>query len=327
MSRPAPWRSASRAWRIYLGVSLSPAASGLQLTPAGHDHLPQVRRRSSLRAIPLHQRAHSGPGAAASAPRPPSPARCWCPRCPPSRPAHPGVELELTLSVPLLAEGDAAADVEIRHGPVPESISVGASAAGDRLTPLAAPAMLEGRALSAPADLLGLPLLRTRCNPGRPGWQAAGISAPEPTTSPRFVDPASCSPLHWPARGVALMRLSLAQQELRGAATVQPFALTVEAERHSASSATGTAPQRTRSRPGCKAIAGALEAATQPQQPASYGPAPGSPSRPTRPPVGATVRVVLVGNHVALDAERGVAPAAQRAFQSGACRPQVALAV
>ena len=217
-----------------LGVSLfTRAGKGLQLTPAGHDYLPQVREAlAALRAIPLHQRAHQGLERLRVSCTPTFARQVLVPALPAFTAAHPGVELELTLSVPLLAEGDAAADVEIRHGPVPESISPEQVLLRDRLTPLAAPGLLAGRSLATPADLLGLPLLRTSLQAWAPWWQVAALPAHEPTTGPRLVDLGLVLAAALAGQGVALMRLSLAQQELREGRLVQPFALTVEAERH-----------------------------------------------------------------------------------------------
>lgn len=217
-----------------LGLALfTRAGKGLQLTAAGHDYLPQVREAlARLRAIPLHQRASQGRERLHVSSTPTFARQVLVPALPAFTAAHPEVELELTLSVPLLAEGDAAADVDIRHGPVPESISAAQVLLRDRLTPLAAPALLAGRVLATPADLLGLPLLRTPLQPWSPWWQAAGLNAAEPDQGPRLVDLGLVLAAALAGQGVALMRLSLAQQELREGRLVQPFALTVEAERH-----------------------------------------------------------------------------------------------
>lgn len=208
---------------------------GLSLTPAGHEYLPQVRQALALlQAMPLHQRAGQRRERLRVSSTPTFAREVLVPALPAFTAAHPHIELELTLSAPLLAEGDAGADVEVRHGAVPGDITPDQVLLHDRLTPLAAPALLARHApLRQPADLLALPLLRTPLQPWRPWLQAAGLAeAPEPDDGPRFVDLGLTLAAALAGQGVALARLSLARHELAEGRLVQPFALTVPAERH-----------------------------------------------------------------------------------------------
>lgn len=214
---------------------LTRSAKGLSLTPAGHEYLPQVRQALTLlQAIPLHQRAGQQRERLRVSSTPTFARQVLVPALPGFTAAHPHVELELTLSVPLLAEGDAGADAEIRHGAVPGDISPDQVLLHDRLTPLAAPALLARHApLREPADLLALPLLRTPLQRWAPWLQAAGLAdAAEPDDGPRFVDLGLTLAAALAGQGVALARLSLARHELAEGRLVQPFALTVPAERH-----------------------------------------------------------------------------------------------
>lgn len=213
---------------------LTRSAKGLALTPAGHEYLPQVRQALALlQAIPLHQRASQQRERLRVSSTPTFARQVLVPALPGFTAAHPHVELELTLSVPLLAEGDAGADAEIRHGAVPDEISPEQVLLHDRLTPLAAPALLARHApMQTPADLLALPLLRTPLQPWAPWLAAAGLAdAPEPDDGPRFVDLGLTLAAALAGQGVALARLSLARHELAEGRLVQPFALTVPAER------------------------------------------------------------------------------------------------
>lgn len=210
-------------------------AKGLSLTPAGHEYLPQVRQALALlQAMPLHQRTGHRRERLRVSSTPTFARQLLVPALPRFTAAHPHIELELTLSVPLLAEGDAGADVEIRHGAVPDEITPAQVLLRDRLTPLAAPALLSGHApLREPADLLALPLLRTPLQPWAPWLRAAGLDgASEPDAGPRFVDLGLVLSAALAGQGVALARLSLARHELAEGRLVQPFALTVPAERH-----------------------------------------------------------------------------------------------
>lgn len=207
---------------------------GLTLTAAGHEYLPQVcQALALLRAIPLHHRGSQRRERLRISSTPTFARQVLVPALPGFTAAHPQVELELTLSVPLLAEGDAGADLEIRHGAVPEDLAPAQVLLNDRLTPLAAPALLARHApLQGPADLLALPLLRTPLQPWAPWLRAAGLSeAAEPDEGPRFVDLGLTLAAALAGQGVALARLSLARHELAEGRLVQPFALTVAAER------------------------------------------------------------------------------------------------
>jgi LysR family glycine cleavage system transcriptional activator len=221
--------------RLDQPLFLRQPARGLSLTPAGHEYLPQVRQALALlQAMPLHQRGGTVRERLRVSSTPTFARQLLVPALPAFSAAHPLVELELTLSVPLLAEGDAGADVEIRHGAVPDELAEEQVLLRDRLTPLAAPALLAQHGpLAAPADLIALPLLRTPLQPWAPWWRAAGLAdVPEPEEGPRFVDLGLTLAAALAGQGVALARLSLARHELADGRLVQPFALTVPADRH-----------------------------------------------------------------------------------------------
>ena len=221
--------------RLDQPLFLRQPSRGLSLTAAGHEYLPQVRQALALlQAMPLHQRAAQGRERLRVSSTPTFARQLIVPALPGFTAAHPLVELELTLSVPLLAEGDAGADVEVRHGAVPAELAAEQVLLRDELTPLAAPALLADHApLHEAADLLALPLLRTPLQPWAPWLRAAGLAdTPEPEEGPRLVDLGLVLAAALAGQGVALARLSLARHELAEGRLVQPFALTVPAERH-----------------------------------------------------------------------------------------------
>lgn len=221
--------------RLDQPLFLRQPARGLSLTPAGHEYLPQVRQALALlQAMPLHQRPGTTRERLRVSSTPTFARQLLVPALPGFAASHPEVELELTLTVPLLAEGDAGADIEIRHGAVPDDLGPDQVLLHDRLTPLAAPGLLARHApLATPSDLLALPLLRTPLQPWAPWWRAAGLpDVPEPDEGPRFVDLGLTLAAALAGQGVALARLSLARHELNDGRLVQPFALTVAAERH-----------------------------------------------------------------------------------------------
>lgn len=221
--------------RLDLPLFLRQPPRGLSLTPAGHEYLPQVRQALALlQAMPLHQRASPRRERLRISSTPTFARQLVVPALPGFAAAHPHIELELTLSIPLLAEGDAGADVEIRHGAVPDDLAPAQVLLHDRLTPLAAPALLARFApLHEPADLLALPLLRTPLQPWRPWLCAAGLGdAAEPDAGARLVDLGLVLAAALAGQGVALARLSLARHELAEGRLLQPFALTVPADRH-----------------------------------------------------------------------------------------------
>jgi len=221
--------------RLDQPLFLRQPAKGLSLTPAGHEYLPQVRQALALlQAMPLHQRSGVRRERLRVSSTPTFARQLIVPALPGFTTAHPHIELELTLSVPLLAEGDAGADVEIRHGAVPDDLGAASGVSRSCSSTFSAPALLAQHApLREPADLLALPLLRTPLQPWAPWLRAAGLAdAPEPDTGPRLVDLGLVLAAALAGQGVALARLSLARHELAEGRLVQPFALTVPAERH-----------------------------------------------------------------------------------------------
>lgn len=211
-----------------LGVNLfTRGAGGLALTSTGKEYLAQVSGALGLLAgMPLHQRA----GQRAERLRvtaPPTFARqVLVPRLHEFTAAHPGIDIEVLLSVPFLDSAKADCDIEVRHGP---TASLGGTVLmADVVLPMAAPELLQRLPpLRQPADLAPAPLLRTPIEPWRPWFAAAGLDWPEPSQGPRLVDLGMTLEAAVSAQGVALARPSLAEGWLsRGALVPLPFGIT-----------------------------------------------------------------------------------------------------
>ncbi|MCW7538677.1 LysR substrate-binding domain-containing protein [Aquabacterium sp. A7-Y] len=204
------------------GKSLRPSA-------AGKEYLEQVRAALGLlAAVPLHRR--TGPSTERlRVCAPPTFARqILVPRLESFTRAHPGVELEVVLSIPYLDQDATEADIEVRNG---DPLAAGGTPLmQDVVVPVAAPALIQRLPpLAMPADLRHAPLLRTPLEPWTPWFRAAGLDWPEPAQGPRLVDLGLLLEAALSGQGVALARPSLAQHAL-GSGTLRPlFALTVPA--------------------------------------------------------------------------------------------------
>jgi DNA-binding transcriptional LysR family regulator len=201
-----------------LGVALfQRGAKSLALSAAGKEYLAQVRGALDLlSAVPLHRRpAQRRVRLRVSAP-PTFARQILVPALPSFSALHPAIELEVVLSVPYLDLAGAAAEVDIRHGPV-DALPPGAVLLHDHLLPLASPGLLasEAPAPREPADLARLPLLRTPVEPWLPWLRAQGLDWPEPDQGPRLVDLGLTLEAARCGQGVALARPSLARQALR----------------------------------------------------------------------------------------------------------------
>ena len=209
-------------------------ARTLALTPAGSDYLGQIAPLlAQLLALPQHQRA----GPAAERLRvcvPPTFARqVLVPRLEAFTQAHPGVELELQLSLPQLDLAATDADVELRFGRATQ----GRPLLRERVLPVGAPALrtrlgAEGTALPPPSALQALPLLRSPLEPWAPWFSAAGLAWPEPASGPRFADLGLLIEAAVSGQGVALARPTLARHALDGGALVPLSALSAEPAHH-----------------------------------------------------------------------------------------------
>jgi len=139
--------------------------------------------------------------------------------------AHPEIELEVVLSIPYLDASGVEADVEVQFA-APQAEGGARTLMRDRVLPLAAPA-LRARlpARCTPADLAGVPLLRTPLEPWLPWFRAAGLGWPEPSQGPKLIDLGLTLEAAVSGQGVALARPSLARHWLATGTLVPLFDL------------------------------------------------------------------------------------------------------
>lgn len=102
--------------------------------------------------------------------------------------AHPEVEVEMHLSIPLQDVTAETADVEVRWGRGEYPERTVCKLFDDVVMPLAAPSWVAGRALRGVADLGRTELLRSPLLPWRPCFAAAGLDWPEPERGAVFND-------------------------------------------------------------------------------------------------------------------------------------------
>lgn len=205
---------------------LQRGGKALLLTAAGRDYLAQVRPALTLlAAVPQHrrrsQRTHKLRVSA-----PPTFARqVLVPELGDFGQTHPGIELEVVLSIPFLDLRPGEADVEVMHAdPAAPGLQL---LMQDVVLPVAAPALIDRHAaLHRPADLAGWPLLRTPLEPWTPWFRAAGLDWPEPAAGPMLVDLGLTLEAAVAGQGVALARPTLARAWLTSGTLRPLFALT-----------------------------------------------------------------------------------------------------
>jgi LysR family transcriptional regulator, glycine cleavage system transcriptional activator len=206
---------------------LTRSAKSLALTPAGREYLERVRPALELLlALPQHQRAVQRSERLRVVAPPTFARQILVPHLEDFAQAHPGVELELVLSIPYLDLQSIDADVEVRHGVATDARAV---LMHDVVLPLAAPTLLaHGATLRTPADLRRHLLLRTPIEPWTPWFRAAGLDWPEPASGAKLVDLGLTLEAAVQGQGIALARPSLARRWIEGGNLVAPFALTAQ---------------------------------------------------------------------------------------------------
>jgi LysR family glycine cleavage system transcriptional activator len=140
---------------------------------------------------------------------------------------HPHAEVNLTATAELTDFARDAVDVCIRWGRGGYAGVRAELLMEDELFPVLSPALAARRRLACPADLAGLPLLRSDGEDWLPWFRRAGLDWPEPSGGLMISDSAVLVQAAIEGRGVALARRSLAALALREGKLLRPFELSV----------------------------------------------------------------------------------------------------
>jgi LysR family glycine cleavage system transcriptional activator len=142
---------------------------------------------------------------------------------------HPDIEIAIRPTTMLATlDGRDGNDLAIRYGPGRWPGLKAQRMMKSGLFPVCSPAFLDRHPMTAPRDLLGVPLLRSPRQHWRPWFAAAGLDAPEPGRGPIYDDAALVLQAAAEGQGVALARAALAADDIAAQRLVRPFDIEVE---------------------------------------------------------------------------------------------------
>lgn len=214
------------ALEVLIGVSLfSRGARGLSMTAAGKEYLAQVRTALGLLSeVSLHKREAQRTERLRLCAPPTFSRQILVKHLADFTAMHPGVELELLLSVPFLDMNPPETDLEIRFGRGVYPGVVAEQLIDEPVFPVCAPGYLaKVKGLRKPRDLERAALLRSPLEPWKPWFEAAGLAWAEPSRGTRFVDLGMLHESAVNGQGVALARRSLTRAWLDSGTLVRPF--------------------------------------------------------------------------------------------------------
>lgn len=200
------------------------------LTPAGEELLQAAN--GALRQIAdsvASLRRRSNPNRLSISVMPSFASRWLTPRIGAFIDAHPSAEVNITATGALTDFSRDGMDLSIRWGPGGYTGVRSELLMDDVLFPVVSPALCVGHPLRIPADLAGLPLLRSEGEDWAPWFCAAGLDWPEPASGLMLSDSALVLQAALEGRGVALARRSLAASALRAGKLLRPFDIAIEA--------------------------------------------------------------------------------------------------
>ncbi|MCC4117006.1 transcriptional regulator GcvA [Aromatoleum toluclasticum] len=200
------------------------------LTPAGEELL--QASNGALRQIAdtvANLKRRSNPNRLSISVMPSFASRWLTPRIGDFIDAHPSAEVHITATSALADFNRDGMDLSIRWGPGGYNGVRSELLMDDVLFPVVSPALCAGHFLRTPADLAGLPLLRSEGEDWAPWFRAAGLDWPEPASGLMLSDSALVLQAALEGRGVALARRSLAASAVRAAKLLRPFDIEIEA--------------------------------------------------------------------------------------------------
>ncbi|KGE01687.1 LysR family transcriptional regulator [Achromobacter sp. RTa] len=205
------------ALEALLDVSLFIRSSrGATLSSAGREYLEQVRTALDLLSdASLHKRREPKPEPLRVVSTPTFARQVLIPYLPSFTAAHPGVELEIMLSIPYLDIMPPNADVWIRFGSGKYPGLHTRPLTCDPAFAVCAPGYRDAHGpFRRPADLARAQLLRCPMEPWRPWLDAAGLDWPEPSRGVWLVDLGMMLDAARAGQGIALTRRTLAAEWL-----------------------------------------------------------------------------------------------------------------
>jgi DNA-binding transcriptional LysR family regulator len=193
IARPQPLTLTPHA--VQYAVAARAALAGLEALPAPRPH---ARQRLAVAVPPTFAR------------------NILVPRIAAFTAAHPTIELELQLTIPLLDVKAGEPDIEVRFGPGHYADAGAAELLlADRVFPVASPVYLDKAGpFGTPGSLRKAELLRSPLEPWRPWFQAAGLDWPEPAHGVQFNDLGLLMEAAVAGQGIALARRTIVERWL-----------------------------------------------------------------------------------------------------------------
>ncbi|HEY1941656.1 MAG TPA: transcriptional regulator GcvA [Roseiarcus sp.] len=204
---------------------------GLALTDAGAAGLRDLREGFARLSDAMDAIASLGEAGALTVSVAPSFAAKWLlPRLGAFERLHPEIDVHVSASMNLVDFARDRVDVAVRYGPGGYPDVFFEKLLTETVIPVCSPALLEGRMLRAPRDLLDLPLLHDDSpdnDPSCPSWdmwlRAAGVEGADVERGPRFNQASLVIEAAILGRGVALAKSALAASDLRAGRLVRPI--------------------------------------------------------------------------------------------------------
>lgn len=136
---------------------------------------------------------------------------------------HPELDVELMSSNALVDFSREDVDIALRMGSGDYPGLYVEKLMDDVFFPVCSPRFMDGKLPKRPEDLQGLPLLRGEGDPWRPWFEAAGLDWPEPRKGLMFEDSSLLLQAAAEGQGIALIRSSLAYNDLLSGRVVRLF--------------------------------------------------------------------------------------------------------